>query len=126
MTADPRPARTELPRDLPPNASQEQDTRLQQLLRQAQPAVAPAELEAFNARVMAQWQERHGAGAGRQRKAGASWLALLARHPVWVGAGTGLLAVSALLFGLWLPGPDPVLEELMQPDVLSLMAAGQM
>lgn len=111
---------------LPPDAADDaaQDAWLQRSLRDA--PVPPAVLEALNRRVLAQWQERHaGISAPQQRNAGPTLIALLARRPVWIGS-TGLLVAGAVLLGLWLQRADPVLEELMQPDVLSQMAAGQM
>lgn len=120
------PHEAEDPRTIAPADVERQDARLQRMLREDQVPVAPAALEALNARVLAQWHERHGGrGAREQRNAGTTLSALLTRRPVWIGT-TGLLVAGAVLLVLWTPRPDPVLEELMQLDVLSQMAAGQM
>jgi len=84
-------------------------------------------LSGLNERIIAQWQERHGvpepvvAGRGPVLALGGRW----GRHPLWIVA-LGLLASAAIVLGVWLQRPDPVLEELMQLDVLSQMAAGQL
>jgi hypothetical protein len=78
----------------------------------------------LQARVMAQWRQAHPVGrvvasSGPAGALQAAWR----EHPLlWSGA------VAALLLGMWLlrPAQDPVLEELMQPDVLTLISAGEL
>jgi hypothetical protein len=104
-----------------------EDARLQSALRALPLPTESADLNGLNERIMAQWQERHGvpepvvAGRGPALALAGRW----GRHPMWIVA-LGLLASAAIVLGVWLQRPDPVLEELMQPDVLSQMAAGQL
>jgi hypothetical protein len=103
------------------------DARLQSALRALPLPAAPADLSGLNERILAQWQERYAmqepavAGRGPTLVLHGRW----ERRPLWIVA-LGLLASAAIVLGVWLQRPDPVLEELMQPDVLSQMAAGQL
>lgn len=80
--------------------------------------------DALQARVLAQWRQAHPAGSVVASSGPAGALqAAWRQHPLlWTGA------VAALLLGMWLlrPAQDPVLEELMQPDVLTLISAGEL
>lgn len=101
----------------------ERDAALQRALRELPP---PTDSAALEARVIAQWQSAHGAGGVRSNGGAAQalstrWL----QRRWWIGAG-GLALLSAVAVMLWLQRPDPALEELLQPDVLSQMAAGEM
>ncbi len=128
------------------------DPGLKAALRQLPPERDAAALARLHARVMADWPgTAAGTAAGRAVAPGAGGLAGaagsasasagLAGGPVagpggrqrpWrlgsvLGLGLGLGAVSvALVLGLWWNRADPALDELMQPDVLSQMAAGEM
>jgi hypothetical protein len=103
------------------------DARLQSALRALPLPTEADDLSGLNERIIAQWQERYGvpepvvAGRGPVLALGGRW----GRHPLWIVA-LGLLASAAIVLGVWLQRPDPVLEELMQLDVLSQMAAGQL
>lgn len=112
----------------PADADRAADARLQALLRSLPPPDAATDLGALNARVLAQWQERHGPVA--HQADGAAAVAVLAarqgaRAGWWITV-SGLAAGLALGLGVWLQAPDPVLEDLLQPDVLSQMAVGEM
>ncbi|WP_342129008.1 hypothetical protein [Hydrogenophaga sp. OTU3427] len=86
---------------------------------------ADAAAEALQQRVLAQWQQRH---------------AHLHTHPAWAVAGgstggrrpatrwwlAGTLLVVLALGLAWSQRPDPTLEELLQPDVLSQMGLGEL
>lgn len=80
--------------------------------------------DALRARVLAQWRQARPAGgvvvsSGPAGALQAAWR----QHPLlWTGA------VAALLLGMWMlrPMQDPALEELMQPDVLTLISAGEL
>lgn len=85
--------------------------------------------QALQQRVLAQWQLRHPqtqraaqlalAGAG----ATAGGWSPLAQPRRWLG----LAAVAGTLMVLaWCSRPDPLLDELMQPDVLSQIAIGEL
>lgn len=89
---------------------------------------AEARIEAMNRRVLAQWaalQSPATAGAGID---GRTWPALRGKggRAPWAAAAAGLTLGLALVAHGWLRAPDPALEELLQPDVLSQMAAGEM
>lgn len=98
----------------------------------AMPAPLSADqADALQSRILAQWQEACGgvpASAPAVVAAGGS--GLLAGH----GSGRPWRVLAlALLLGIagvawwWAQQPDPMLDdELMQPDVLSLMAIGEM
>ena len=58
-------------------------------------------------------------GGAALRSTGAS------RRTVWLASGALLLAALLLTLATW-PRPDPVMDELMQLDVLSEMALGEM
>lgn len=104
-----------------------EDARLKSALRALPLPADSADLSGLNERVLAQWHERH--GAQEPAVAGRAPTLVLhgrwGRHPLRIVA-LGLLASAAIVLGVWLQRPDPVLEELMQPDVLSQMAAGQL
>ena len=106
------------------------DDRLRSQLR-ALRAPAPA-VDALGARVLAQWSDRAGrTHAAAQHlgdaRGGAAALGLGAspRHR-WAVVTAGLIACAIAAAIAWLPRPDPVLDELMQADVLSQMAIGEM
>jgi hypothetical protein len=84
-----------------------------------------ADTEALSARVLAQWQASHAAGGAVGPRPAAALALRLRRHPLIVGVA-GLAAVAAIASAVLLLRPDPALDELMQPDVLSQMAAGEM
>lgn len=78
--------------------------------------------QALQDRVLAQWQQRHAAPA--LALAGGFTASQGFRAPRWA-LPILLLAISLTLLGWW-ARPDPALEELMQLDVLSQMALGEM
>lgn len=107
------------------------DDRTDDRLRQALiglPADGVRErLEALNHRVLAQWGEAQRlAPAGHG--GGGPWLALRGRggKASWAVGLAGLTAGLALVLAAWLRAPDPALDDLSQPDVLSQMAAGEL
>lgn len=101
------------------------DQRLRQALQAAARQQSPAS-EALQQRVLAQWRLRHplatqaqlaGAGGTGQHLGSAG----LPRRWLLLAAVTVLLATLA-----WCSRPDPLIEELMQPDVLSQIAIGEL
>jgi len=116
------------PYDVPPSAD---DEALKGALRGALSDQPAADTDALAQRVLAQWADAHAqaaapalpvvAGAGRSAVLGAA----LWRRKLWLGMAS--LAVVVLVgTAVLLLRPDPALEELMQPDVLSQMAIGEM
>ncbi|MFN5048401.1 hypothetical protein [Roseateles sp.] len=100
------------------------DQDLRHALRQAAP---PGDSEALQARVLAQWQQRQQAGrAGTPLHAGQGQLTIASwrEHPMrwWLPLA---LAASLLLLA-WCSRPDPGVQELMQLDVLSQIAIGEL
>jgi hypothetical protein len=83
-----------------------------------------AEHSALQDRVMAQWQQRHPQAELALAGAAHSGWRLGAVHRGWVVVALALAVVVALT--VWVNRPDPVLEELMQLDVLSQIALGEM
>ena len=109
------------------------DDALRMRLREAlQPQAST--VDALSARVLGQWNEQHGqpvAAAAHLRGSGAAAAAAVlglrtSRHRWWAGVTTGLLSCIVVAALVWLQRPDPALEELMQPDVLSAMAIDEM
>lgn len=101
------------------------DTQLQEALRQALPAEDSAALQD---RVLAQWQQRHAGIQGAALQRGSGGQLMLARwrdHPMrWLGGA--LLASSVLVLAWCGTRPDPGVQELMQLDVLSQIAIGEL
>lgn len=94
---------------------------LKQQLRQSLAAAQPTDSEALQDRVLVQWRQRHLASETALVTAGPG--ALLHRPASrWALAG---LALALVLTSVWLNQRDPVLEELMQPDVLSQIGMGE-
>lgn len=102
------------------------DALLQHRLRDALTPDA-AEVASLNERVMAQWRQQQGADTAHAEGAGPV-RALSGRQGLrpWLIGATALVLGGALTLGLWLQRPDPAMEELLQLDVLSQMAAGEM
>lgn len=85
--------------------------------------------DALQARVMAQWQQRHPLGDTAWATAGPAAAARAnapQRRRLWWAAGALVLASVLIVLAPWQPKPDPALDELMQLDVLSLMSMGAM
>ncbi len=107
------------------------DAQLRQQLRAITP---PADAsEALAARVMAQWIDRpsqslaHGSPAAAAASASASTAGRRAtRQRWWAAATAGVAAGAVVAITLWVQPADPLLDELMQTDVLSQMAIGEM
>lgn len=113
-----------------PDRSDPADDRLCSQLRALQPPAAA--IEALGSRVLTQWSERPGGAAEAAQNLGggmgtASVLGLhTSRRRLWAGLTTGLIAFAVVTTVVWLQRPDPTLDELMQADVLSQMAIGEM
>lgn len=80
--------------------------------------------QALQARVLAQWHQARPRGPVVTASGPLAFLqAAWRHHPVlWTGA------LVALAMALWMlrPAQDPALEELMQPDVLTLISNGEL
>ena len=106
------------------DAGDRRDHALRQQLKNSLNDAPTVDTQALQARVLAQWRQSRPhqpmtVGAGPAAALQAAWR----QHPLrWAGA------VLLLALGLWLlrPVPDPALDELMQPDVLSLISAGEL
>lgn len=119
------------------------DEALARALRDALARPAAPELEALQARVMADWRRAVARPAWRRRLAAALARGGLARAERATGlpsgttgrggagwrrpAAVGVLGLVLLLAWVgWQRQREAALEELMQPDVLSQMAAGEL
>lgn len=107
------------------------DDRLRSQLRALRPP--DAAVDALGARVLAQWSERPGRSTGAEQNllgamGGTATISLRAsRRRLWTGLTTGLIACAVVAtVVVWVQRPDPALDELMQADVLSQMAIGEM
>jgi hypothetical protein len=100
------------------------DDALRDRLKSALTQGADDGTDALQARVLAQWRQALPPQAvvtssGPLASLQSAWR----NHPVlWTGA------LVALAMALWMlrPAQDPVLEELMQPDVLTLISGGEL
>lgn len=100
------------------------DAELLQALRRAQPAAGGT--DELQQRVLAQWQQRHARQSVDQPTLlshGPALLLGLTRRQR-LARGLLLLALGLAATAWWLR-PDPTLNELLQPDVLSQMALGE-
>lgn len=98
------------------------DQALRAALREALPCDDDA--DALQARVLAQWRQRHPPD-GRPVGVGAGLLGLRGHPGRWLGAAA-LAGGMALALAWCSVRPDPAMEELMQLDVLSQIAIGEM
>ena len=120
MTIPPHTDRCDRPDD-------EADARLKQRL-QAEP-LPHGSTDALFSRVLDQWAALH-ATQPQERLAWAAGGASAGtggaprRWRIGLATGVALCAVAAA--ALWSQRPDPSIEELMQADVLSQMAIGEM
>ena len=107
----------------PPSSANDQSLR--QSLRDALASAPRDTLEPLEARALQQWQRLH--QDRRQPRGPLAALQLGWRlHPAWFTSGLLTLALAALLAArLWAPA-DPGIDELMQPDVLSLISMGEL
>ncbi len=90
-----------------------------------------AQIDALGDRVLAQWRELNGesASATQPGRPGAAMILgghMTTRRWRWVGITTGLLIGAVIVTVMWVQKPDPTLDELMQADVLSQMAIGEL
>lgn len=105
------------------------DRALRQQLRALKPRMV--ESDALADQVFAQWRELHGESADATARADRSNSATLsggnpAQRRWWIGITTGLLIGTVLAAVMWIQRPDPALDELLQADVLSQMAIGEL
>ena len=117
------------------SAEAARDQALRQSLRELPCTAEPAQLAALEARVLAQWEASHpapGRAAGRSGVLAApsprGWLKQRWVRVSGLVCGVALSMLLAQGLGLRIPGlgSDPALDELMQMDVLSQMAIGEM
>lgn len=111
----------------PRTVADDQALRLQ--LRALKPSAA--ESEALGDRALAQWRELQGGSTsethlGRQGAAMVLGGHMTVRRWRWVGVTSGLLVGAIIVTVVWVQRPDPTLDELMQADVLSQMAIGEL
>lgn len=102
------------------------DQALRTQLRASLQPSASHDADDLQERVLAQWRQRHPAAAPELAGShGATVRGGHAGHGArWWLAGSLVLVVALAL--VWLNRPDPVLEELSQPDVLSQIGLGEL
>lgn len=83
------------------------------------------EQDALQSRVMAQWRQRTASGATVVDGPVASLRRALVKRPLQMGLASLALVAIVGLQTTWLRG-DAALEELMEPDVLSLITLGEL
>lgn len=101
--------------------------RMQEALAQphAQEQPYAKELGALQSRVMAQWQQRTASTVAVGSGPAASLRRALGKRPLQMGlASLALVAIVAVQTS-WMR-IDPALDELMEPDVLSLITLGEL
>ena len=100
------------------------ETALDQRLKRSLGSLPPRSVAAaLEQRVLAGWQAQ--LGAMPRRGAVLAWGDLWQQRR-WRLGGAGFALGLVLAVGVWLNRPDPVLQELLQPDVLSQIAADQL
>ena len=103
------------------------DAQLKQRLRDTLTRSPGEDLAELEARAIAQWQQRTAAAqpvvhAGPLATLQAGWRG----HPrVWSGTLMALVIAALLWSKPWVPA-EPGIDELMQPDVLSLITMGEL
>jgi hypothetical protein len=106
------------------------DAALRSQLRAMQPSAA--EVAALSDRVLAQWSEQHDRPAVAPTRLWGSGAAAVVlglrstRRRLWAGVSAGLVACVVIATVMWAQRPDPTLDDLLQADVLSQMAIGEM
>ncbi|QIM52996.1 hypothetical protein [Hydrogenophaga crocea] len=102
------------------------DAALRRALREGLAHNAATDSAALQARVLAQWRQRHAQALGAHQ-------AVTAGGPLPRGGAhrprLALLAGALLLVALaltWSHRPDPTIDELLQPDVLSQIGLGEL
>lgn len=114
------------PQPHPQTPDTDADETLRRHLREALSTAPVHDLDALQARTLAQWRQRttvqplHHPGPLAVLQGG--WR----QHPALYGSTLLALGLAALLLIKPWAQPDPTMEELLQPDVLSLMAAGEL
>ena len=101
------------------------DAELRQQLRESLTPSSSDDLRALEARALEHWRQRTAAQAqhhGPLAVMQAHWR----QHPAWWSGSLLALCLAALLLTKPWAQPDPALDELLQPDVLSLIAAGEL
>jgi len=102
------------------------DQQLRERLREGLAQTPAAGLGALEARALEQWRQRTAAQQHRPTGPLAVLQAGWRQHPALCGSALLALGLAALLVLKPWAAPDPALDELLQPDVLSLMAAGEL
>lgn len=101
------------------------DQQLRERLREGLVQAPSDGLETLEARALEHWRQRTAAQEhhrGPLAVLQAGWR----QHPALLCGALLALALAALLLIKPWAQPDPALDELLQPDVLSLMAAGEL
>jgi hypothetical protein len=110
----------------PPDATRPMsDERLRDKMRDSLARTPGTDGQALEARVLAQWRQHSAATARRPQGALAVLQHQWRQHPALWSTAFLVLGVAVVLLKPWVQ-PDPALDELMQLDVLSLMAAGEL
>ena len=113
------------PSSLPPSPEQSADGALKHAMCSGLAAVAApgeqAEVDALQDRILAQW-------SARQPVAHPYRAAVLSQQRPWqFKLGFGLLALVAVIaFQVTQSGRDANIDDLLEPDVLALMAMGEL
>ena len=105
------------------NLRQRMQDALAQSCAREQPSVQ--QQGALQSRVMAQWRQRTASGTTAVNEPVASLRRALTKRPLQMGLASLALVAVVGLPTAWLRG-DPALEELMEPDVLSLITLGEL
>lgn len=97
------------------------DQALRSAMQRSLARSSPQGLDALQARALAQWREHAQHPPALALGTSAAWR----MHPrAWLAGAAALVAVALLLQPL--TAPDPALDELLQPDLLSLISLGEL
>lgn len=100
------------------------DHDLRQQLRDTLARTPPDGLQALQARTLAQWRTRD--AAPRRTGPLAALQARWQQHRLLFTSALLALGIAGLLLARSVATPEPGIDELMQPDVLSLISLGEL
>lgn len=105
------------------------DEGLKQAIRRMPSPLSVQDNAALQERILAQWQSSHGQGLATPSVSGPALVLRAAQQRSWRAAAVALLMamVAASGWWAWQARQEPVIDEdLLHPDVLTLMAIEEM
>ena len=101
------------------------DNALRQSMKNALAQPDAQGLDALQSRVMAQWEQRTASHTSMGHGPVASLRQALAKRPLQMGLASLAIVAAVAIQTSW-PPTDHALDDLMEPDVLSLITLGEL